>query len=41
MVMLRKRCHNYILSPVNTEHFKRTFVNRCLFSGKLVSYLVS
>ena len=41
MVMLHKRHHNYILPPVRTEHFKRTFVNRCLFSSKLVSYLVS
>ncbi|CAH3156968.1 unnamed protein product, partial [Porites lobata] len=31
MVMLRKRCHNYILPPVSTKHFKTTFVNRCLF----------
>ena len=34
MVTLRKRRHNYILPPpVRIERFKRTFVNRCLFSS--------
>ena len=37
MVTLRKRRHNYILPPpVRIERFKRTFVNRCLFSSYLV-----
>ena len=26
MVMLHKRCHNYILPPVRTEHFKRNLL---------------
>ena len=33
MVTLRNRRHNYILPSVRTERFKRTFVNRCLFSS--------
>ena len=32
MDTLRKRRHNYILPLVRTERFKRTFINRCLFS---------
>lgn len=30
---LRDRGHNYILPRVNTERFKRVFVNRCLFNN--------
>ena len=41
MVTLRKRRHNYILPPVRTERFKGTFVNRCLFSSQLVTYLLT
>ena len=33
MVKLRKMRHNYSLPSVRTERFKRTFVNRCLFSS--------
>ena len=29
---LRSRGHNYILPRIRTERFKRTFINRCLFS---------
>ena len=32
-VTLRKRRHNYIIPLVRTERFKRTFINRCLFSS--------
>ena len=32
MDTLRKRRHNYTLPLVRTERFKRTFINRCLFS---------
>ena len=33
MVTLRKRRHNYIILFVRAERFKRTFLNRCLFSS--------
>ena len=33
LVTLRKRRHNYIIPLVRTERFKRTFINRCLFSS--------
>ena len=29
---LRQRGHDYILPDARTEHFKRFFVNRCLFN---------
>ena len=32
MVTLRERRHHYIIPLVRTERFKRTFINRCLFS---------
>ena len=33
LVTSRKRRHNYIIPLVRTERFKRTFINRCLFSS--------
>ena len=30
--ILRKREHPFIIPKVRTERFKRSFVNRCLFS---------
>ena len=29
---LRNRGHDFILPAVNTERFKRSFINRCLFN---------
>ena len=30
--ILRQREHNFILSQIKTERFKRSFINRCIFN---------
>ena len=40
IVTLCKRHHNYILSPVRTERFKRTFVNFCCLECLIKTFII-